>query len=108
MQCFIRILRVKNGSLCIVAWALWRLGVPEKSARGVLFRVLSAVSLSPLWGSRAGNAVRKPCHARPESAAHVAGFGLYLEDFGPPNLPEGFFDSLGRPVKGRLLLLGAL
>ena len=29
-----------------------------------------------------------------ESAAHVAGFGLYLEDFGPPNLPEGFFDSL--------------
>ena len=29
-----------------------------------------------------------------ESAAHVAGFGLHLEGFGPPNLPEGFFDSL--------------
>ena len=31
-----------------------------------------------------------------ESAAHVAGFGLHLEGFGPPNLPEGFFDSLER------------
>ena len=31
-----------------------------------------------------------------ESAAHVAGFGLHLEGFGPPNLPEGFFDSLSR------------
>ena len=29
-----------------------------------------------------------------ESAAHVAGFGLHLEGYGPPNLPEGFFDSL--------------
>ena len=29
-----------------------------------------------------------------ESAAHVAGFGLHLEGFSPPNLPEGFFDSL--------------
>ena len=28
------------------------------------------------------------------SAAHVAGFGLHLEGFGPPNLLEGFFDSL--------------
>ena len=28
------------------------------------------------------------------SAAHVAGCGLHLEGFGPPNLPEGFFDSL--------------
>ena len=34
-----------------------------------------------------------------ESAAHVAGFGLHLEDYGPPNLPEGFFDSL-RPDLG--------
>ena len=32
-----------------------------------------------------------------ESAAHVAGFGLHLEGYGPPNLPEGFFDSLGVP-----------
>ena len=30
-----------------------------------------------------------------ESAAHVAGFGLHLEGYGPPNLPDGFFDSLG-------------
>ena len=29
-----------------------------------------------------------------ESAAHVAGFGLHLEGCGPPNLPDGFFDSL--------------
>ena len=34
-----------------------------------------------------------------ESAAHVAGFGLHLEGCGPPNLPEGFFDSLGRVAK---------
>ena len=31
-----------------------------------------------------------------ESAAHVAGFGLHLEGYGPPNLPDGFFDSLRR------------
>ena len=29
-----------------------------------------------------------------EPAAHVAGFGFHLEGFGPPNLLEGFFDSL--------------
>ena len=34
-----------------------------------------------------------------ESAAHVAGFGLHLEGYGPPNLPEGFFDSLRSPHK---------
>ena len=34
-----------------------------------------------------------------ESAAHVAGFDLSLEGFGPPNLPEGFFDSLGNASK---------
>ena len=37
-----------------------------------------------------GNLAAQAC----ESAAHVAGFGLHLEGFGPPNLPEGFFDSL--------------
>ncbi|HIQ62598.1 MAG TPA: hypothetical protein IAA66_03300 [Candidatus Avichristensenella intestinipullorum] len=26
-----------------------------------------------------------------EPAAHVAGFGLYLEGFGPPSLPQGVF-----------------
>ena len=35
-----------------------------------------------------------------ESAAHVAGFGLHLEGYGPPNLPEGFFDSLKQGLKG--------
>ena len=30
-----------------------------------------------------------------ESAAHVAGFGLHLEGYGPPNHPKRFFDSLG-------------
>ena len=35
-----------------------------------------------------------------ESAAHVAGFGLHLEGYGPPNLPEGFFDSLTRSHPG--------
>ena len=40
------------------------LSVSKKSACGVLFRVKSAVSLSPLRGSRAGNSVRKPCCAR--------------------------------------------
>ena len=29
-----------------------------------------------------------------ESAAHVAGFGLHLEGYGPPNHPKRFFDSL--------------
>ncbi len=36
-----------------------------------------------------------------ESAAHVAGFGLHLEGFGPPNLPEGFLTVWSRPY-GRL------
>ena len=31
--------------------------------------------------------LRKP----PEPAAHVAGFGLYLEGFAPPSLPKGVF-----------------
>ena len=29
-----------------------------------------------------------------ESTAHVAGFGFHSEGCGPPNLPNGFFDSL--------------
>ena len=37
-----------------------------------------------------------------ESAAHVAGFGLHLEGYGPPNLPEGFFDSLARNAVARV------
>ena len=38
-----------------------------------------------------------------ESAAHVAGFGLHLEGYGPPNLPEGFFDSLRKETLLRKL-----
>ena len=30
-----------------------------------------------------------------EPAAHVAGFGLYLEGFGPPSLPKGVFGGSG-------------
>src|SRR5699024_7473588 len=33
----------------------------------------------------------------PESTAHVAGFGVHSEGCGPPNLPEGFVDSLTGP-----------
>ena len=33
-----------------------------------------------------------------ESTAHVAGFGIQLGGRGPPNLPEGFFDSLKTPA----------
>ena len=40
-----------------------------------------------------------------ESAAHVAGFGLHLEGCGPPNLPDGFFDSL-RTVRCTVLFHG--
>ena len=29
-----------------------------------------------------------------ESAAHVAGFGLHLKGYGPPNHSNGFFDNL--------------
>ena len=53
-----------------------------------------------------------------ESAAHVAGFGLHLEGCGPPNLPEGFFDSLpglsspivrdGAPVSGYFVRMRGL
>ena len=34
-----------------------------------------------------------------ESAAHVAGFGLHLEGYGPPNHPKRFFDSLSLPQR---------
>ena len=81
-------------------------GMPPRTLRGgaacrksppvASFFEVCAVSLSSLRDSRAGNSARKPCIARPESAAHVAGFGLHLEGFGPPNLPEAFFDSLSR------------
>ena len=75
---------------------LWLLSaVCRKSPPSVSFSEIYAVSLSPLRGSRAGNSARKPCCARPESAAHVAGFGLYLEGFSPPNLPEGFLTVCG-------------
>ena len=37
--------------------------------------------------------------------AHAAGFALHLEGYGPPNLPEGFFDSLKQGLKGPCFLL---
>ena len=48
------------------------IGVSKKSACGVLFRVFSAVSLSPLRGSRAGNSARKPCTARLPNPPHMS------------------------------------
>ena len=63
------------------------------------FFEICAVSLSVFQTSRAGNSVKKPCYAKPESAAHVAGFGLHLEGCGPPNRPKRFFDSLKGHLK---------
>ena len=70
--------------------------VSKKSAYGVLFRDLRRFPLVP--ARLPGGKHRKETLLRKafKSAAHVAGFGLHLEGFGPPNLPEGFFDSLSR------------
>src|SRR5690625_3974858 len=68
--------------------------VSKKSAYGVLFRDLRRFPLAPM-GLPGGKRRKETLHSKvSESAAHVAGFGLHLEGFGPPNLPEGFFDSL--------------
>ena len=129
-------LRTHIKELLFLLWILQRattLSVSKKSAYGVLFRELNAVSLSSLRDSRAGNSARcveKVRLRRPfprvercfplvpaglpggkqrketlqgkasASAAHVAGCGLHLEGFGPPNLPEGFFDSLSLAMQG--------
>ena len=70
--------------------------VSKKSAYGVLFRALRRFPLAPM-GLPGGKRRKETLHSKvSESAAHVAGFGLHLEGFGPPNLPEGFFDSLKR------------
>ena len=73
----------------------------KKSACGVLFRDLRRFPLAPM-GLPGGKRRKETLHSKvSESAAHVAGFGLHLEGFGPPNLLEGFFDSLSRiPFKG--------
>ena len=58
---------------------------------------LRCFPLAPM-GLPGGKRRKETLHSKAsESAAHVAGFGLHLEGFSPPNLPEGFFDSL----KGR-------
>ena len=70
------------------------LSVSKKSACGVLFRDLRRFPLAPM-GLPGGKRRKETLHSKvSESAAHVAGFGLHLEGFGPPNLLEGFFDSL--------------
>ena len=70
------------------------LSVSKKSAYGVLFRDLRRFPLAPM-GLPGGKRRKETLHSKvSESAAHVAGFGLHLEGFGPPNLPKGFFDSL--------------
>ena len=77
------------------------LSVSKKSAYGVLFRALRRFPLAPM-GLPGGKRRKETLHSKvSESAAHVAGFGLHLEGFSPPNLPEGFFDSL------RILCLSA-
>ena len=69
----------------------------KKSAYGVLFRDLRRFPLAPM-GLPGGKRRKETLHSKAsESAAHVAGFGLHLEGFSPPNLPEGFFDSLWSP-----------
>ena len=76
----------------------------KKSAYGVLFRDLRRFPLAPM-GLPGGKRRKETLHSKAsESAAHVAGFGLHLEGFGPPNLPEGFFDSLTALRFGRLFL----
>ena len=85
----------------ISAPSILRLGASKRRCKPALFAYrksppvasffeICAVSLSVFQTSRAGNSVRKPCTARPESAAHVAGFGLHLEGLGPPNLLKVF------------------
>ncbi len=67
----------------------------EKVRLRRLFRQVCAVSLSPLWGSRAGNGVRKPCCARlPNPPRMSLDSECSSEGCGPPNLLKGFFDSL--------------
>ena len=70
------------------------LSVSKKSAYGVLFRDLRRFPLAPM-GLPGGKRRKETLHSKAsESAAHVAGFGLHLEGYGPPNHPKRFFDSL--------------
>ena len=50
----------------------------KKSAYGVLFRELNAVSLSSLRDSRAGNSARKPCKARLPHPPHMSPDADYI------------------------------
>ena len=82
--------------------------VSKKSAYGVLFRDLRRFPLAPHGvpgrETAQGNLAAQAC----ESAAHVAGFGLHLEGYGPPNHPKRFFDSLSRlPAQGKAAFFAA-
>ena len=53
--------------------------------------------VSPAPSARPGKRARKPCYARLPNPPHMSLDSEYSsEGCGPPNLPEGFFDSLGR------------
>ena len=84
-----------------------RSSVSKKSAYGVLFRALRRFPLAPM-GLPGGKRRKETLHSKAsESAAHVAGCGLHLEGFSPPNLPDGFFDSLcacGQAATGAFLI----
>ena len=77
------------------------LSVSEKLACGDLFRQGCAVRLLRLRLHRAADGVRKPCCARLPNPPRMSLDSEYSsEGCGPPNLPKGFFDSLGRPLCG--------
>ena len=69
---------------------------PQLVEKGRRCRPFPPGHVSPApWGAAGetcrGTLLRKAS----EPAAHVAGFGLYLEGFGPPNLPKGVFRRSG-------------
>ena len=71
---------------------------PQLVEKGRRCRPFPPGHVSPApWGA-AGETCRETLLRKAsEPAAHVAGFGLYLEGFGPPNLPKGVFR---RSVRG--------
>ncbi len=63
---------------------------PPWSVEKARFAVFSAETENPCsLRSRPGFSAGKPCLRKAsESTAHVAGFGIHLEGFGPPSLPK--------------------
>ena len=71
---------------------------PQFVDKGWLRGPLSPGHVSPVPGGAAGETRRETLLRKAsEPAAHVAGFGLHLEGFGPPSLPKGGFD--GPPLR---------